>query len=229
MAEETTTNCNVQTIRKEEIARILDALSAPYNQYDNDYNRKILKSLIVPMLNRSVIGYQHFFNYKDQSGEILDMAIYALLRIKRSFLNITLSDENYMKLVNFAIGIRMIDTNNVQAIAEQIEKHLTKNFYVITQSQQTLYITFLEDDLLQGLIYYKLIPDNICSNTYILNIPIKYIGCKIWWWATNLIGTTKFYMPTLGAYWLYNKDTSPKVLSNPLIINPKWITKISDN
>lgn len=222
------TDTNIQRIRKAEIKKMSEALCVPYNQYDNKYNRDLLKAMITPMLNASIAGYQYCFQWRDQIGDEIDNCGDRLFKIHRNFLDIVLNDEKYRILLDYAESIRAVDTNNISSVADAIEMSLTDNFYIISQPKNIVYIFFLDEDLLKGLIYYKLIPTNVCSDTYIIRIPSKYKGRKIWWWATNQIGTTKFQMPRLGSYWLYNKATSPTTLSNPLIIMPEWIYKIQD-
>lgn len=218
---------NIKERRPELLKQYVEAIAVPYNQYINKYNTDILKTLIRPLFNASLIGYEYQDDWENQDGQEKDDSIERVFKIKRTFNGITLTDEEFDKVANFAQAIRLINTNNLVEIVEVIEKYATDEFAVFSSAREVLYILYIEENVVEALIYYKLIPTNVMSRTTLLRIPPEYKGKKLYTWGVVPEGYTEYYMPAVCSGWLYTDNDGN--LCNPLWILPEWFYSLGDS
>ena len=219
---------NIQERRKAVIPYLVDNVCIPYNQYNTARNINILRAFVYPMFDATLIGYEYQDDWENQTGKEKEDAIYRVFRIKRTFQGITMTDEQLDMVANFAEAIRMINVGDISEVAEAIEKNITNEFAIFSSAREVLYILYTDDVVVKALIYYKLIPTSVASNTKILAIPKEFKGMKLWLWGIVPQGTSDYWLPSIGAPFLYEKEEGSDEWFNPLLILPEWYYIIND-
>ena len=132
------------------------------NQDQNEENYKIVRWIIDCLYEFDYGKYKYILDWRNQTGEVLEKSVEMLFRIYRQFNGITLTDNEFVLLVNFCSVMYNINLKNFTNFTQAIKSIFTDAIITYDDWQKTMFIfldfsdSFLK--ILQGIIYYKLFP-----------------------------------------------------------------------
>ena len=141
-------------------------------------NRAFMKGMLKAKIKNvgKLLGWDYFLDWRNQNGEILDISLYSLFRIKRTINDITLTDEKFKLLGNFAsisaitnISIFMNLINGLSLFKGKLYACLDR------QKENNILRIYVKGDILDNIFvfirYYKLINMPIGTITTFTKIP----------------------------------------------------------
>lgn len=212
---------NIQERRKALIPYYSKIIGVPYNQYITNRNTAILQQIVCTMFNASMVGYEYQYDIFNQTGKEKEDAGMAVLKIQKSFQDVVLTDDEYDKVLRFALAMRNADVSNIYDIILQIEKFLTPYFLIISSPRRITYVLYISTNIAKAIHYYKLLPNIIQGINVLIGIPEMYIGYKVWLWGMVNPADSRFYLPSIGSYWMYHRVEGQ--INAPLLIMPEWV------
>lgn len=213
---------NVKERRKRMIEYFIDKIAKPYNQYITKHNIDILKAFLIPLFNSSLLGYEYLPDFLNQTGIEKERSVNMVFNIQKKFNDVELTDEELDIVSRFALAMRLTKNGTLDEISQLIEKYLTPHFFILSSTRKLTYILWTNANVVKAIVHYKLLPQRTSCKTQIICIPPALIGRKIWLWSL-VNRDDRYFLPSIGSYWLYEKIPHSGVLNNPVMLLPEWI------